>query len=207
MIKSISFSQEEIIKNIIKLYVQSGKIDLDSTYSIGNFYKNTGITEPKYKFDINPTAQDVQYGDSRNLPLPDESVFSEMFDPPFLATTGKSLKEDHGNIINRRFGVYENERQLHQMYVDSMKEAYRILKYNGILIFKCQDKVSSGKQYLSHVFIINEAIKIGFYPKDIFVLMAKNRIVANWQKNQKHARKYHCYFLVFEKTNRRIEYL
>jgi len=131
-----------------------------------------------------------------------------MFDPPFLATTGKSLKTDEGNIINRRFGVYPSEKELHQFYVDSLLESHRILKKNGILIFKCQDKVSGGKQYMSHVFIMNEAIKIGFYPKDLFILLAKNRIVADWQlKNQKNARKFHSYFWVFEKSNRQIQYI
>ena len=162
-----------------------------------------------YKFDINPQIEEVEYGDSRNLPLQDESIECEMFDPPFLATTGKSLSENKdGNIINQRFGVYPSEKALHQFYIDSMKESYRILKEDGILIFKCQDKISSGKQYLSHVFIINEAIKIGFYPKDLFVLLAKNRLVADWQlKNQKNARKFHSYFIVFQKCNKKIEYV
>ena len=104
--------------------------------------------------------------------------------------------------------MYPDEKQLHQFYIDSMKEAYRILKKDGILIFKCQDKISSGKQYLSHVFIINEAIKIGFYPKDLFVLLAKNRLVAQWQvKSQKNARKYHSYFIVFQKADKKIQYV
>jgi hypothetical protein len=118
-----------------------------------------------------------------------------------LATTGKSLKIDNdSNKINKRFGVYPSEAELNQFYVDSIKEAYRVLKTNGVLIFKCQDKVSSGKQYMSHCFIYNEAIKQGFYAKDLFILLAKNRLVADWQaKNQKHARKYHSYFWVFVK--------
>ena len=54
----------------------------------------------------------------------------------------------------------------------------------------------------------NEAINIGFYPKDLFILLAKNRLVADWQvKNQKNARKYHSYFWVFEKSSKRIEYI
>jgi hypothetical protein len=89
-----------------------------------------------------------------------------------------------------------------------MKEFYRVLNNKGILIFKCQDKVSSGKQYMTHVFIYNEAVKIGYYPKDLFILLAKNRIVADWQlKNQKHARKFHSYFWVFQKINKIIEYI
>ena len=209
MIKSISYDQSEIIKNILELHVKSKKINCDPTYSIGNFYKNTGIKIPKYRYDINPQVEGVKFGDSRNLPLKDCSIECEMFDPPFLATTGQSLiKNDESNIINKRFGVYRSEKQLYQFYIDSLKEAYRILKDKGILIFKCQDKISSGKQYLSHVFIINEAIKIGFYPKDLFILLAKNRLVADWQvKNQKNARKFHSYFIVFEKCNKKIEYV
>ena len=89
-----------------------------------------------------------------------------------------------------------------------MQEFYRILRDDGILIFKCQDKISSGKQYLSHYFIIQEAIKLGYYPKDFFVLLAKNRIVADWQlKNQKNARKFHSYFIVFQKTDKQIKYM
>lgn len=208
MIKSISYDQIEIIRNILELHVPDHRIDLDPTYSIGNFYNGTGIEAPVLKFDISPQIEGVVQGDSRDLPIESESIGCIMFDPPFLATTGKSLQEGKGNVINKRFGVYPNEKELHQFYIDSMIEAYRILKDRGILIFKCQDKVSSAKQYMSHVFIMNEAVKIGFYPKDLFILLAKNRIVADWQvRNQKNARKFHSYFWVLEKTEKTIEYI
>lgn len=208
VIKSISYDQDEIIRNILTLHCPSHRIDCDCTYSKGVFYKRTGIAEPQYKFDICPQAEDVVLADSRDLPLDDESIECMMFDPPFLATTGKSLSADEkNNKINKRFGVYPSESELHQFYVDSLKEAHRVLKNNGILIFKCQDKVSSGKQYMSHCFIHNEAVNAGFYPLDLFILLAKNRIVANWQvKNQKNARKYHCYFWVFQKSKKTISY-
>lgn len=209
MVKSISYDQSEIIRWILDLHVKNKKIDCDPTYSVGNFYKNTGIEEPKYKFDIYPKVDEVEFGDSRNLPLENCSIDCMMFDPPFLATTGKSLEnDDNNNAINKRFGVYPSEKELHKFYIDSLNESYRILKDRGILIFKCQDKISSGKQYLSHVFIINEAVRIGFYPKDLFILLAKSRLVADWQvQNQKNARKYHSYFIVFEKCNKKIEYV
>lgn len=208
MVSSVSYSQTEIIKNILALHVPEHKIDCDCTYSKGNFYKNTGIARPQYCFDIAPVDNTVVYADSRALPLADESVACVMFDPPFLATKGKSLNKTEGNIINRRFGVYPSEKELHRFYIDSLKEINRVLKPGGILIFKCQDKVSSGKQYMSHCFIHNEAIRQGFYPKDLFILLAKSRLVANWQaRNQKNARKFHSYFWVFEKTNKRIDYV
>lgn len=209
IIKSVNYDQGQIIKDILKLHVKSGVIDCDPTYSRGNFYKNTGIRKPKFKFDINPQGDYVKFADCRDLPLGDESISCLIFDPPFLATTGKSLEvDDDSNLIAKRFGVYSSETELHQFYIDSMKEFHRILEDNGILIFKCQDKISSGTQYMSHVFICNEAVKLGYYPKDLFVLLAKSRLVADWQaKNQKNARKFHSYFWVFEKSKKTTTYI
>ena len=207
MIKSISYDEQEIIQWILQLHCKT-QIELDPTYSKGNFYKGN-FDQPIYKFDLYPQVDGVIEANAENLPLENESINTIMFDPPFLATKGKSLIIDNGsNKINKRFGVYPTEKELHQFYLNALSEFYRILKNNGILIFKCQDKVSSGKQYFSHKFIMDEAEKIGYYCKDMFILLAKNRLVAEWQlKNQKNARKFHSYFLVFEKSNKRIEYI
>lgn len=207
LVRSVGYDQSEIISSILKLHAPEGRIDCDPTFSTGAFYNGTGIEAPALRFDINPQAIGVKEADARRLPLPDESLSCMMLDPPFLATKGKSLKAGDGNRINRRFGVYPDERSLHQCYEEMLREAYRVLKPDGILVFKCQDKVSSGKQYFSHVFVMNVAVKVGFYPKDLFILLAKNRLVADWQtKNQQHARKYHCYFWVFQKSKIKINY-
>ena len=206
LVKSISYSQEEIIQGILKLHCDT-PIELDPPYSTGNFYK--GVVEaPKYKFDLYPQTEDTIKSDARDLPLKNESINTIMFDPPFLVTKGKSLELDNdNNKILKRFGVFPTEKELFQFYVDWLEEFYRILKPNGVLIFKCQDKVSSGKQYFSHNFIMNEAERIGYYIKDIFILLASNRMVPEWQlRNQKHSRKFHSYFLVFEKCNRRVKH-
>ena len=207
LIKSISYDQHDIINSIIKLHCKTN-IELDPTYGNGNFYKDK-VKEPKFKFDITPKFNDVIKADVTILPVKNNSITTVIFDPPFLATKGKSLKIDNGsNVINKRFGVFPTEKELHSFYINSLKELYRILKLKGVLIFKCQDKISSGTQYLSHNLIINEAEKIGFYIKDIFILLAKQRIIADWQlKNQKNARKFHCYFLVLEKYNKKVKYI
>lgn len=206
---SVFKSDEDAIKAALKLHSSTGKIDIDPTYSVGNFYKNTSIEEPLLRFDIAPQVDGVIQADCRNLPVANESINTIIFDPPFLATKGPSLRIDNrkSNIIAKRFSVFPNEQKLHQFYVDSLKEFHRILRLKGIVVFKCQDKVSSGKQYLSHIFIINEAQKIGFYAKDIGILLAKSRMVAQWQKNQKHFRKYHSYYLIFTKENKSIKYI
>lgn len=208
LVRSIGCDQAEIIRDILRLHVPEGRIDCDPTFSKGAFYNGTGIEAPALRYDIHPQADGVSCADARCLPLPGGAVSCMMLDPPFLATKGRSLECGTGNRINRRFGVYPDEKSLHRCYADMIREAHRVLKPDGILIFKCQDKVSSGKQYMSHVFVMNAAVEAGFYPKDLFILLAKNRLVADWQaRNQKHARKYHCYFWVFQKNDRRIEYV
>jgi hypothetical protein len=209
VIKSISNDQFQILRWIMKLYCPDG-FECDPTYSKGNFYKNHYIPEPILKFDIDPKTEDTYKSDCRDLPVANNSLKSIIFDPPFLATKGPSLKDGNrwSNEIAKRFGVYPDMIKLWSFYKESMIEFYRVLGKGGLLIFKIQDSVSSGKQFLSHHFVTQCAIDIGFYPRDLFVLLAKSRLVAPWQLiNQQHCRKYHCYFLVFQKIKHSIPYL
>lgn len=201
LIKSVGYDQQKILNDILRLYIPNGKFDLDTCYSKGIFYKDNVVPQPVIKMDISPQCDDVIQCDCRNTGLDDLSVDSIIFDPPFLATTGASLiTPDSSNRINKRFGVYPDENSLWSMYQDSLNEFYRILKHKGVLVFKCQDKVSSGKQYIMHNKIINAAEDCGFVCEDIFILIARSRLVAEWQaRSQKHARKFHSYFLVFKK--------
>ena len=197
IIKSISYDQDELLQWIIRLYVEDGRFDIDPTFSTGGFYRK--IPQPKLCYDLVPQKDGVLQADCRKLPIKSGSVRSIIIDPPFLATTGKSLQSNNGNIINRRFSVARSERELAALYEAAIMEANRVLCPGGILVFKCQDKVSSGKQYMMHCNVYQWAILHGFEVLDLFVLLARSRLVANWQRNQKHARKYHCYFWVFRK--------
>ena len=85
------------------------------------------------------------------------------------------------------------------MLLSAGREASRVLRNKGTLIVKCQDEVSANKQWLTHVEIINEYTANGFYARDLFVVMRRNRPAASRILKQKHARKNHSYFLVFEK--------
>lgn len=201
MVRSVYYSQDEILKAIMQLYCPTG-IDLDPTYSKGNFYKN--LPEPKYKSDIKP-IEDVIAADTRYLPFKEESMNSIMFDPPFIIHTSDTVYTGNSNIIHNRFSSFKSIKELWKYYFWSMLEFYNLLKPNGVLIFKCQDIVDSSKQYLSHVQIIYYAVKIGFYPKDLFLLIANSKLSGAWKK-QYHARKWHSYFLVFIKQKPLVEY-
>lgn len=200
IIKSVAESQSEILNYIIQLYCPDG-FEVDPTYSKGNFYKV--VPEPKCKLDLYPQSEEVKEADSRHLPFNNSSVASIVFDPPFV---GGSRKNGKPGIIKERFGYYKNVPILWRFYRDSLDEFYRTLKPEGILVFKCQDTIENSCQYLSHIEIVNYAYSIGFYPLDLFILVAKNRLMSPSQAVQQHARKYHSYFLVFKKSKRLVHY-
>ncbi len=189
-ILSVSYNQHEIIQNILDLNCEGKNIDCDPTYSRGNFYKH-GIEKPKHCFDINPQKSFVIQVSLNKLPLENDSIEVLMFDPPFVCGTG---------IIRSRFSSFKNIPELLKLYESSIIEFNRILKTKGILIFKCQDVVNGGKNYLIHFNVINLAVKNGFKAKDLFILFKHFRIIDPNIKKQQHARKFHSYFLVFEKN-------
>lgn len=203
IISSIGYDEQEIIRNILKLHT-NGVIDCDPTYSKGNFYKK-GLPKPKYIFDKFPQTEDTVQACSENLPLESESISTLMFDPPFVI--GGALYKDNkegSSIISKRFANFKSFDELKSMYSLSMQEFYRVLRPRGAVIFKCQDVVVSGLNHFTHSWLLQEGVRIGFYPKDMFILLAKNRLLDG--RKQKHCRKFHCYYIVFTKERCRVNY-
>jgi tRNA G10 N-methylase Trm11 len=205
-IKSVYNTNDDVISNIMKLY-NIEQFDLDCTYSTGNFWKN--LKGPKIKTDLFPKNDTIIQADSENLPFEDGSMTSIMYDPPFVIA-GKSYRDNKegSSIIAKRYEGYESYSHLTKNYYNTLKELYRITDKGGIVVFKCQDTVSGGKNHFTHCLIMNMAINIGFYPRDMFVLHNNVRINSfgtKWTK-QEHARKYHSYFWVFEKVKPRVKY-
>jgi hypothetical protein len=204
IISSIGFKEQEIIRDILFLHANGKQIDVDCCYSTGNFYKK-GLPQPKHKFDKFPQLPDVIEATADKLPLENESCELIMFDPPFIMGASEvEGSSQYGGITGSRFTAFKDWDELKEMYAGSLKEFYRVLKPNGTVIFKCQDCNSSGKQHFTHCWVMQQAIKLGFYPKDLFILFAKNRI--NDGRKQQHARKFHCYFWVFQKRNCNVNY-
>ena len=94
--------------------------------------------------------------------------------------------------------MFDTFDELYICYEDILKEAFRVLKNNGILVFKCQDYTDS-KTTLTHCFVHNWALDIGFKTEDLFIMVFKGGRVWNSKLTQRHARKYHSYWFVFKK--------
>jgi hypothetical protein len=192
LIKSISYSQDEIFQWIMQLY-DIEQFDLDPTYSKGVFYKN--VPEPRLKFDLQPQVEGVQQADCANLPIESNNLQSIVFDPPFMFGTHGQTKN---NKMNKRFTMFNSFPELCIMYQDSLKEFYRILKKKGILVFKCQDYTDS-KTTMTHCLVWQWAKTFGFYAKDLFILVAKGGRIYNPKLTQRHARKFHSYLWILQK--------
>jgi hypothetical protein len=206
-VRSVYNSNFEVISNIMSLY-KIEAFDLDCTYSRGLFWKN--LPEPVIKTDLVPVVEGTIQADSENLPFQDNSIRTIMYDPPFVIS-GKSYKENKegSSVIAKRFEGYTNYENLTINYYNTLKELYRVCEEDGFVVMKCQDTVSGGKNHFTHAMVMSMAMKVGFYPRDLFILVANMRINSfggKWNK-QEHARKYHSYFLVFEKTKPKVKYL
>lgn len=187
-------NEQECIKAILQIHHGGGDIDCDPMYFKGNFYKN-GLNKPKYKFDLNPQTEDCIQADATNLPLSDNSLNSIILDPPFLFGI-------HGKTKNyysaRTHTIFESWKELSECYQGILKNAHRVLRKGGLLIFKCQDYTDS-KTTMTHCYVWQWATELGFYAKDLAILNIPQHKVYNGNTTQRHLRKVHTYFWVFIK--------
>lgn len=196
MITTIYPTNEEIILAILELHCNRSTLDLDATYSTGGFYKNGQVPQPTIKIDINPQTNDTLQADCRDMRLwiPSASISSMLLDLPFIHAPGKA------SIMGNRFSGFKSQQELRRVYRGAAEEANRVLVMGGCLIWKAQDIVESGKQNWTHVFLINFCYLCGFDLKDLFILgHHKSGIKGHNHDRQVHARKTHCYWLVFKK--------
>lgn len=194
----------DVFPRIMALHVPAGAVVADVTYGSGVFWRNVR----KGLYDVRPS--DIATGvDCRKLPYENESIDCVVLDPPYMEgffRRDDSHKAGGGtHTAFRRYYSNGDERSegpkwhhaVTDLYFKAGREAYRVLKPNGVLIVKCQDEVSANRQWLTHIEIYNEYVTIGFYCKDLFVVIRENRPVVSRLKQQVHARKNHSYFMVF----------
>lgn len=194
-------TNDTIFPNILSLYAAPKSTVADITFGKGVFWKN--VDTRRYRL----LATDLKDGvDCRKLPYKSASVDCVVFDPPYMHTPGGSAHIGHQNYEDyyRNNGTSHSTKKYHEavldLYFETAREAYRVLKDGGFFIVKCQDEVCANRQRLTHVEIINEYERHGFITEDLFVVMRKNKPGVSRVQRQAHARKNHSYFLVFWKA-------
>jgi tRNA G10 N-methylase Trm11 len=167
-------------------------------YFKGNFYKS--IPKPKHIFDIEPIKPECKQGDARNLPFPNSSIYSMILDPPFIfGIHGKEGKHQKNYYSSSTHGIFTNLEELLEFYEAIIKEASRILMIGGKLFFKCQD-YTDNKTTLTHCLVYNLCKKYGFIEKDLAILYLSKGKITNPNLKQRHLRKHHSYFFIFQRV-------
>ena len=196
LIKTISDDQQEILNNIIKLYIKEGFIQADFTFSIGAMYKDNKVVIPEYRFDKYPTqcegVLDLKHADKI---IEDGTLHSCIVDLPFIVTKKKWTKNCK---MHERFNSFDNMDEAIQANKYMLKLSYEKLKKKGIMIMKTQDIYTAGHQIWFSHYVHDWAEEQGFKVVDKFILTSDVRLLSHGM-NQKCARKYHSYFFVFKK--------
>jgi len=198
----------DVFPHVLRLHVPEGSVVADVTWGKGVFWER--VAPGKYSVKATDIAMGV---DCRDLPYEDGSIGCVVLDPPYMEglfrrTTAHMAGSGSHAAFRRHYsdGKETNGQgpkwhdAVLDLYFRAGAEAFRVLRAEGVLIVKCQDEVSANVQRLTHVEIINEYERLGFYTKDLFVVVRTNRPVVSRLKKQVHARKNHSYFLVFVKT-------
>lgn len=202
-----------VFTDILRLYVPRGADGCDVTYGKGSFWNDQSRSHIGTLH-----ATDLQNGVCLSaLPYGDASMGFHVLDPPYMCGFFRPLASQKAQVNHSDFSIrYGNHdgtgykgRYYHaaveSIYRDGIQEGWRVLAPGGIQITKVQDEVSSHNQYLTHCFVVNEAVRLGFEVLDLFVVVRNDKPHGRRIQKQEHARKNHSYFLVFRKPTFRTQ--
>jgi SAM-dependent methyltransferase len=195
-------SDAELLEKMLAFYPHTPPTKiLDATVNAGRFWE--GSKRKVVGLDIDPGVKPDIVADNTNMPFADEAFEVVVYDPPHVPNQGKDREKD----FNTRFGlvIKSSAKQgynFSHMYPPFCKEAYRVLKHDGVLFCKIADYVHGHRFQWAHVEMINAAVAVGFTACDCIVKVRKGPITDPKWKKAHHARRQHCYWIVFRKSTK-----
>lgn len=174
---------------------------LDATVNRARFWRGTGWAF--IGMDIERRYGPHIVGDNMQMPLRGGCIDVVVYDPPHIPNQGKDRRKD----FRVRFGLgekslVEKNHNFSHLYGPFAREAYRVLRPEGILLCKITDYIHNHRFQWAHIEMIRAASEAGFRACDCIVKIRKGPIVdPKWEKAH-HARRHHCYWLVFRKSKK-----
>ena len=180
---------------------QRPELILDATVNAGRFWR--GSQRDIIGLDVNRGFRPNVVGDNRRLPFENCCFDVVVYDPPHVPNQGSDRSKD----FNTRFGLVlkssaENGYSLTHLYRPFLREAFRVLRLEGVLFCKIADYIHNHCYQWAHVEFVQAAAAAGFCACDCIVKVRKGPIVDPKWKTAHHARRRHCYWLVFRKSKK-----
>lgn len=174
---------------------------LDATVNAGRFWH--GSKRRVIGLDIDPRHNPTVIGDNMRMPFRTGCMDIVVYDPPHVPNQGRDQQKDFTTRfgLGAKYGVKQNY-NLGHLYPRFLREAYRVLKPEGLLFCKIADYVHNHRMQWAHIDIVIAARFAGFTACDCIVKVRKGPIVDPRWKTAHHARRQHCYWLVFRKSRR-----
>jgi DNA modification methylase len=153
--------------------------------------------------DIEPRHCPDLVANNAAIPFLDGVFDVVVYDPPHIPNQGKDRQKD----FNTRFGLVErsskeNHYTFSHTFPPFLREAYRVLRPEGILLAKITDYVHHHRYQWAHIELISAAHDVGFLPCDCIVKVRKGPIIDPKWKIAHHSRRQHCYWLIFRKSKK-----
>lgn len=182
----------DLIADLHKLgYIRDTDKVLDPTYGKGGWWTRYS---PEYLVHHDLATHGVDF---RKMPWHDNHFDVVAFDPPYVATGGRSTTGIPEFYM--RYGMIEapKDPQGVQMLInDGMDECMRVSK--GLVLVKCQSYVSSGRIWPGEFLTFNHAMKMGMSLEDHFTMVTSPRPQPSGRR-QVHARRNSSTLFVFKK--------
>ena len=192
----------ELIERMLDFYPRTPpRLILDATVNAGRFWR--GTTRRVIGLDIEARHRPTVVGDHARMPFRDEGFDVVVYDPPHVPNQGR----DHRKDFNTRFGLVLKSAatrgyNLSHLYPPFLREAARVLRPEGVLFCKIADYVHNHRTQWAHLDLVLAAREAGFCACDCIVKVRQGPIVDPKWKVAHHARRRHCYWLVFRKSGR-----
>ena len=192
----------ELLKKMLDFYPKrTPQLILDTTVNAGRFWEGNRRLIVGMDIDIRfcPNVN----ADNLFMPFPAECFDVVVYDPPHIPNQGKDQSKD----FNARFGLVlkssaKNGYNFSHLFPPFVQEAYRVLKPEGILFCKITDYVHGHRFQWAHIDLFKAAVDVGFCPCDCIVKIRNGPIISPKWKNAHHARRHHCYWLIFRKSDK-----
>ena len=192
----------ELLEKLLRFYPRKRPRDiLDATINGGRFWRNS--KRKVVGLDIDPKHRPTVVADNTVMPFRDAAFDVVVYDPPHIPNQGRDQSKD----FSRRFGLGERSAKEHgytftHTYPPFMREAYRVLRDEGVLLAKIADYVHNHRYQWAHIELIKAGRDVGFTACDCVVKVRKGPIIDPKWKVAHHTRRQHSYWIIFRKSHK-----